>query len=748
MQAAVATFKFPVVPLAAAEMRSSILHQAIITPGKLSSERVSDSADSNSRSRSPVASEENSPSAMPDLTCTICGDVSPDRPAFNAHIKIHLKEKLKNRRAQRIKQGEGASGAEVPFPRNAVPSKIKPPLSTHSELMAELAACKPVPPTSQSIALSPPPSVAPKPPFSINPYAPIENICTPEVSEMDETLSNGYDANRVDLNSDLTSILEQIETDLEPSSVVGLKDISLDTPPDSDSENSDYLAGILNSLDSPTPTLGDGKSLAIAHDLLGLDAFSSRLDLPSDDPHQTLSSAKIETSRNIPPQRHPTIASSPSPSLSSSSFALPSPPSGLAASGRLELAPSLAPRRLISTSSSSHAAAIAQAHVQRPQVAQQVMTSAPSPQGGLVQQSAASVAKVGQLPANALAVLGQLPSNLFLPQTGSPNTKLVNVVKVERSNLPQSEKSETVPLLSAAAIKDKPGPFTIINIECHERGKNGELSSKVIERYRAIDTGSEIKLIVGNNADIAQTARLQNSLQNSLNAAKAAVSTAATSRQHAVAAAAGKPAQEKTHKCPHCHRRFQQRSHLYRHERAQHGHVEELTCEVCKRQCKNKISLARHRSKHPCCMHCAETFEHRAALQEHLLLRHPDAAVLSVERPKKTAAAQPTLASASMTKTSNLLLNTNQTLNLAPKCRDSFLIGSAASSIDELMMDMSSPAGSLSGSSISDGSLFRDEAEDAGLAAIHGQSLADISDSNFFGFASDLDEEMRSSDLF
>ena len=362
----------------------------------------------------------------------------------------------------------------------------------------------------------------------------------------------------------------------------------------------------------------------------------------------------------------------------------------------------------------------------------------------MVQQSAASVAKVGQLPAKALAVLGQLPSNLFLPQTGSPNTKLVNVVKVERSNLPQPEKSESVPLLSAAAIQDKPGPFTIINIECHERGKNGELSSKVIERYRAIDTGSEIRLIVGSDSDLAQTAHIQ----SSLNAVKTPVTTA---RPAATIPSATKVVAEKNHKCPHCPRRFQQRSHLYRHERAQHGRVEELTCEVCKRQCKNKISLSRHRSKHPGCMHCAETFDHRAALQEHLLLRHPEAAVLSVERPIKpgvAAATQPTLTSASMTSTSNLLLNSNQTLNLAPKCRDTFLIGSAASSIDDLMMDMSSPAASLSGSSISDGSLFRDETEDANLAAIHGQSLADISDSNFFGFASDLDEEMRSSDLF
>jgi len=104
----------------------------------------------------------------------------------------------------------------------------------------------------------------------------------------------------------------------------------------------------------------------------------------------------------------------------------------------------------------------------------------------------------------------------------------------------------------------------------------------------------------------------------------------------------------KSYSCPTCKRSFVQKGHLNRHIKTAHGiaalissrstpansaaSAEQLTCRVCQKQCKNKVSLMRHRTKHLACVQCSAIFQNKVALQDHLLKVHPATAIVSVER--------------------------------------------------------------------------------------------------------------------
>ena len=163
--------------------------------------------------------------------------------------------------------------------------------------------------------------------------------------------------------------------------------------------------------------------------------------------------------------------------------------------------------------------------------------------------------------------------------------------------------------------------------------------------------------------------------------------------------------------CKFCCKAFSQRSHLSRHAKAHTSSVghDLLTCKACKKVCKNRVSLVRHRAKHLSCIHCSAVFENRTALQDHLLKAHPEKAIVSLVQPPVQDAR----------------------LDLD----DIGSIGSTAShSID------------YSFSPNSDDQMTRSAATGAGEI---GDSLADIADSNyFFSHNTDLTEDLYSSDLF
>ena len=278
--------------------------------------------------------------------------------------------------------------------------------SNHPMVMAELAACKPIPP--QEVVGKLKPVVTSTPPTSTmalwgTTSAPTSQTvtnthtedssakyspestglamtpCTPEISDMeDDNMFHEMEMNRIDFHNDLASILDQIEKDFESPCLS--HDLRLDTPPDSDCENADQLNRLLEgqnllTTDAPPallvqPSLSSSLPSTSNNDLLGLDRFSQRIPMMDD----TSTSASASTLLKLENEQQVRLVQSP-----------------------------------------------------------------------------ASVAKVGKLPAKTLAVLNKLPAKLFVPTspgngnlrqspnqvTQSSNVNFVDVVKVEQT-MPRS----------------------------------------------------------------------------------------------------------------------------------------------------------------------------------------------------------------------------------------------------------------------------------------------------------------------
>ena len=634
--------------------------------------------------------------AAESATCTICGLKCDDRTAFNAHIRAHLKDKLTNRRklqeqqkmasndleAKKAKKTVAAAATaaavtmappakEVKDIQSLLSSSPLPPLTVgpcavqnptaastaipnkpdldsllnqfqtsklnkdnNPMVMAELAACKPIPP---------PPSSRTTVTFpSSKQAAPNAAPCTPEISDMeDDLMSYEMEMNRIDFHNDLASILDQIEKDFESPNL----DISLDTPPDSDCENHERLHHLQQSpsalLVNPPPALQPMliKTESAPQDLMGFDRFSQRID-------------------------------------DSNMLKLPSP-----------LEESSASMRLI--------------------------------------QSPASVAKVGKLPAKTLAVLNKLPSKLFLHEETEKSSltaltlnqalgsqqanRFVDVVKVE-NNGNQSISS----LLTA-------GTQCIINIECRQRDE----PAKIIQTFRAIDTGSEIKLVPADlpikvekpqsppdTSSFSSTATKKSTNTSHCSICNKCITNKNMARH--VEKHNKKETTISSFACKMCSKTFGQRSHLSRHVKTVHegaGQQQSLTCKVCGKVCKNRLNLVRHhRSKHLSCVHCSTIFDSKVNLQDHLVKAHPEKAIVSLVQPPEPPLPMP--------------------------------LSSSASKLDFDSDDLGSMASSYSFSPT--------PSVPASLPPPEiGETLADIADSNYFFCGnSDITDDLYSTDLF
>ena len=622
-------------------------------------------------------------------------------------------------------------------------------------VMAELAACKPIPPAISNKTLRPVPTTTlssattvittessrplPPAPAAASTKTKVTSSipampCTPEISDMeDDLMSYEMEMNRIDFHNDLAYLLDQIEKDFE-SPCIG-HDFRLDTPPDSDCETTDSFGRLLNQMSSPPTTLALSPAAATAarmttlttslprpqdsHDLLGLDRFSQRIDESSLSPISSASSATA-------PGSHPLLNSQGSDIIEDTI-------------------------KLI--------------------------------------QSPASVAKVGKLPAKTLAVLNKLPARLFgLPNqqlsssismsnspnlnnlltganTGGGEQRFVDVVKVENSTNIQMTKTHG----PAGQLLTAPGTQCIINIEC----RNPNEPSKIIQSFRAIDTGTEIKLVP---ADLSFNNVVSKHHMPAVIAVPPppALATSASALQPAAVAVVTDPMQftengggggsggkvktgttshcpicnkcitnknmarhlekhrnaemhqethnnnsggnEKKFVCKYCFKSFSQRSHLSRHAKCHNSAAtnnsnisnnnSQLACRICGKLCKNRMSLDRHRAKHLACIHCSALFENKITLQDHLLKAHPEKAIVSLVQPPEY---QPSSD------------------------------GGARLDLDDL-----GSIGSNTASHSVDYSFSPQQEQ-----PIIGDSLADIADSNYFYCgSSDITDDLYSTDLF
>ena len=659
-------------------------------------------------------------------------------------------------------------------------------VKNHPMVMAELAACKPIPlqevvadsksvtstPTSTMWASS---STTAATVSSSSPTTPsssiessqlhhvkseaaeeevVEEDCaamTPDISDMDEDImSYEMEMNRIDFHNDLASILDQIEKDFESPCLS--HDLRLDTPPDSDCENTEQLNRLLNvqstmmapCLASSTTIMPSSSSNnnysnpPSSNDLLGLDRFTQRIPILDHN----------ETSPNL-----------------------------------LKLEEEQPVRTLV--------------------------------------QSPASVAKVGKLPAKTLAVLNKLPAKLFGPSTTTPSSLACGSNSGSRSSLMGSRISQVdVVKVNHAHIGGQlltAGAQCIINIECRQPGKSPDEPAKIIQTFRAIDTGTEIKLVPADlpvtvtNAGVKKdttTVPPNFAALNSINQDKSKMSVAAvpsvvvptalsnssttssssstttsssnssyckicnkciTNKNmgrhlekhqkkdlHTATTLMNKNQQRKSNAeissttsssiggsgnsaavigmkeprkflCKFCCKAFSQRSHLSRHTKAHTSSVghDLLTCKACGKVCKNRVSLVRHRAKHLSCIHCSAVFENRNALQDHLLKAHPEKAIVSLVQPPVDV--------------QDNASNSSSRLDLD----DIGSIGSTASRSIDYSFSPNSDINDNTNRATAVSTIGEDDG--GGI----GDSLADIADSNyFFSHNTDLTEDLYSSDLF
>ena len=172
--------------------------------------------------------------------CTICGETVPEKSAFNAHIRAHLKEKLSNR----MKKNQ-----EIKTEPRDVDDKRTQPVKRKSTCSPEKQPARMK--IKMEIFDTLPEMDTPSP--EVPSFDPVDD------SFLSQDFSREIEDQRVDLNNDLSMILDQIEKDFDSGPGSNMTDVNLDTPPESDSDSD-----IFNFLqtDSEDPGYVSGLSLS------------------------------------------------------------------------------------------------------------------------------------------------------------------------------------------------------------------------------------------------------------------------------------------------------------------------------------------------------------------------------------------------------------------------------------------------------------------------------------------------------
>ena len=233
-------------------------------------------------------------SSCSENICTICGETVPEKSAFNAHIRAHLKAKLSNR----MKKNQAEIKTE---PRDTVDDKRSQPVKRKS-------TCSP---EKQPARMK----------IKMETFDPLPEMDTPspEVPCFDPSVDDSFlsrdfsreiEDQRVDLNNDLSMILDQIEKDFDSGPGSNVTDIQLDTPPESDSDSD--IFNFLQTSDSEDPGYASGLSLSSSRSSL-----SPMMMVPPRLAESSLISDDFENLLNQTASDHDYLPNSSAPSLPS-----------------------------------------------------------------------------------------------------------------------------------------------------------------------------------------------------------------------------------------------------------------------------------------------------------------------------------------------------------------------------------------------------------------------------------------------
>lgn len=685
--------------------------------------------------------------------CTICGEQSAHKAAFNAHIRAHLKQKLHTKLERRSEEA-----------RQAASSRTASPSPTTVKRKLENSAAPEVAPLQQRIKLELPEvlSGAHLPTMvelqvlepSLAPGAQI--FPSPPASEPDQSsllsseFSQEMEMNRVDLNNDLSLILDQIEKDFEAPSL-DLGAVHLDTPPESDTEQ-EYL-GLLAPSTSPERLLAPALEAPFQHQTTG-------------DHDYLVRSIKQEA----PPSPDPSPVSSP---LSLAKFAS-LPARAIAVLNQL-------PGKLVLQKSGADSKVVNVFKVEKVGGGQSTASTLINieclpEQGGQagIQQGGMTNAKIIETTKGAD---GEKEYKIVLGvDRESRGGKLAAAKSRQSADCNICGKSITTKNMARHMEKHtgkKKFQCEICqasffqkthlknHVVLHENGEYHECKECQQKFLRKTDLQKHQKSVHYIDTPLhCNTCGAQFLEAHKLEAHR---KTHANERKE-LCGLCGEKFEDKESMLSHmeehtsaiidrpftcnvCKKTFAQKGHLNRHMKC-HSAEADLVCFVCNKQCSNKVELVRHRSKHLACPICATVFETKSSLQDHSLACHSPALDMpssflspcSLSSPEEDFFEDDSNSSSSLMDSSSSPLDMfPSSMDLSPSCspgepRGLDTLGSFLSDLDSEGPLMSEAVGGQK--SFAEGFLSQS------------LTLDDISDSSFFDISHQLDEELYSADLF
>jgi len=555
--------------------------------------------------KEPASCDSDQPGAH---VCTICGQTCDQKTAFNAHIRAHLKEKLNTKmvRNQQAKNKETSTTSTmvekvIDLKNISAPNKRK--LEVTSEDMLQVKSkIKLEPPSSCDFThifeASETVSIKSEESDNIQELLPEMTTPSPDIPDLDDSFldsqfSKEMELNRVELNNDLSSILDQIEKDFEGPNI-NLHDVNLETPPESDSETD-----ILSFLNHDTVIK---KEINLSDILNQVPIQASPMMMvpprlaessPGSDELDRLIPMELETqSDQVSLRRDPTAADH-----------------DYLVNSLADTAPVASPLSVVSLPNTIQQNIETQANdsslgkfLVSPSSGQTTNESTTNSMGPL------SLSKFASLPPKAIAVLNQLPGKLVLQKSGT-DSRVVNVFKVEKVGSGQSSTSNS----------------TLINIECLQDaskdvmhlGSNNMANAKIIETTKGSDGEKEYKIVLGVDRE---SSRCKISAKSKQSADCSICGKSITTKN--MARHMEKHTGKKKFQCEICQASFFQKTHLKNHI-VLHENGEYHECQECKQKFLRKADMQKHQKTIHCidiplsCNICGAQFSEQQKLEFH-----------------------------------------------------------------------------------------------------------------------------------